>query len=84
MEYKVSFTFPSGRIEEIEDTFNTKEEAVDFGRKLYLEVKNNRTFRGSMTREADVITPKKRKPHFLVLEVKDSKSSVVFDSRKDK
>ena len=81
MEYKVSFTYPHGRIEEIEDTFATLDEAIKFGLNLRQEVKNNRLFRARG--EADVITPaKKKKPYFIVIGIDGKDKSVVYDSRK--
>ena len=74
--YKLTMTYPGGRVEEVQDTFQTLEKAVEFGRQLIVQAEANTEFRDS-----GVFFKKKTRPYFTVSEREGKESNIVFDSR---
>ena len=74
--YKVTMTYPGGRVEEVEDTFSTLEKAKDFGQQLILQAQAN-----SRQRDTGAFFKKKTKAFFVVYEKEGKESNLVFDSR---
>ena len=74
--YKLTMTYPGGRVEEVQDTFQTLEKAVEFGRQLIVQAEANTEFRDS-----GVFFKKKTRPYFTVSEREGRESNIVFDSR---
>ena len=74
--YKVTMTYPSGRVEEVEDTFSTLEKAKEFGQQLIVQAQANSKFRDN-----GLFFKKKTKPYFVVFEKEGKESNIVYDSR---
>ena len=74
--YRVIMTYPGGRVEEVEDTFSTLEDAKEYGRQLTLHAQANTNYRD----KGDFFI-KKTDPYFIVAKEENAESSIVFDSR---
>ena len=74
--YKVTMTYPGGRVEEVEDTFQTLEQAKEFGQQLIVQAEAN-----SELRDTGAFFRKKTKPYFVIHEKEGKESDLVFDSR---
>jgi len=74
--YRVIMTYPGGRVEEVEDTFSTLEDAKDYGRQLTLQAQANTNYRD----KGDFFV-KETNPYFIVTRKEGAESSIVFDSR---
>ena len=68
--YKVLMTYPNGRVEEVEETFYSVEEAKKYADQLVLQVGYNAKIKGE----------RKVKCRYSVIEKKDGESNIVFDS----
>ena len=79
--YKVVFVYPDGHIEEIEETFSTGTEALEYGNSLIAQVENTEgVFRGSDD-DDEFGFKEKIDPYYMILEVKGKKYRLVYDSR---
>ena len=74
--YKLTMTYPGGRVEEVQDTFATLEQAKEFGKQLIVQAEANTEFRDS-----GIFFKKKTKPYFTISEKEGRDSNIVFDSR---
>ena len=74
--YKVTMTYPGGRVEEVQDTFPTLEKAKEFGQQLIVQAQANSEFRDS-----GIFFKKKTRPYFTISEREGKESNIVFDSR---
>ena len=74
--YRVTMTYPGGRVEEIDDTFSTLEQAKDYGNQLTIQSKANTNYRD----KGDFFV-KKTDPYYIVTKKEDGESKIVFDSR---
>lgn len=77
--FKVEMNYPDSHVEELELSFETKEEAVKYGRNLLVQVANTESYHKPV--EDGFLGRKKIKPYFIVLDYA-KKKAVVFDSRK--
>lgn len=71
--YKVSVTYPNGRTEEIDDTFKTARDAVEFGETILAQIPFNSTFHDQAEEAFD--------PYFSVKRVDGKDRKLVYDSR---
>ena len=76
--YKVEVTYPTGRVEEIDEAFETLEKAIEYGQQLLVQVGNNARFKNDL--DEDGLPRKTVKPRFSVLEKENGQESIVFDS----
>ncbi len=71
--YKVIMNYPSGKVEEIEDSFPSLDAARNFGEQLKGQVLANSRF---IDDEEEL-----KEPYFIVVKREDGKNSIAFDSR---
>ena len=71
--YLVSVSYPDGHIEEIDDTFESLEQAKVFGENIMAQI--------AMT-EAHKKTGGKNKPFFMVLDKSKRPSEIVYTNKK--
>lgn len=79
--YKIVFVYPDGHLEDIEETFRTGAEALDYGQNLLGQVHNTE---GVLNRRAisDVFDEVKSiDPYFMIVKVNGKKYHLVYDSR---
>ena len=72
--YKLVFVYPDGHIEDIQETFKDVERAIDYGKKLAIQVVHTEKIRNGIFR-------RKPKSYFMVVEAQDSDYRMVYDSR---
>ena len=73
--YKVQMSYPSGRVEVIEQDFEKGSDALDYGNNMLVQIANTEQFHTGNDEDA------KKEPFFFIIEVKKGKQSVVYDSR---
>ena len=71
--YRLNVTYPDGHGEDIDDTFETFEQAQKFAENLLNQIEHTERYKAKG----------KKKATYMILE-DDGRSKVVFDSRKDK
>ena len=81
MLYRVEVTYPDQHTEEIQDRFESRDEAIRYGHTILAQIGDNEEFHG-----ADEVNEfgfhKKKKPFFVVFKMVEEKSVTVFDSRR--
>ncbi len=77
--YKVMVTYPSGKTEEVDDTFKTGQEALEFGKTILGQIPFNEGFHSSAVDEFG--DKEYIDPYFEIVKVTDGKGKIVFDSR---
>lgn len=73
--YKVVMVYPDGHIEEIEEAFKSGEDALEYGNRLLAEIPNMERYRSAFDEE-------KRDPYFMIVEVNNKKTKLVYESRR--
>lgn len=72
--YYVTFSYPDGHMEEIEQTFNTRGEAIEYGASLLNQVRaTEATKKQGLDSEIGLA-------YFLVYEVTDGQRRLIFNS----
>ena len=71
--YKVQMTYPSGRVEVIEEDFKTGKDALEYGNSMLAQIAQTEQFHGGFSDE-------KKEPQFYIIEIKGKKRKVVYDS----
>ena len=80
--YKVVFVYPDGHIEEIDDTFKSGRDALEYGNNLLAQVNSTeKTFNRSNTDSDDFFRKDPIKPYFMIVELGSKKYRLVYDSR---
>ena len=70
--YRLTMNYPSGKVEEIDELFDTMEETKNYGTQL----------KGQVVANSRYIDKKASKdPYFIIVKREDGQSSIVFDSR---
>ena len=78
--YKIEFYFPSGKVELLEESYESLEEAIEGGNRMIVQVNANEGF---YNYEDDSIgNSRKEKPHFFVLRIVGKDKEEVYDSTK--
>lgn len=75
MAFILSFSYPDGHVEEIDQSFTNLEAAIEYGNGLYSQVQATEDFK------KQGIFSKRGKSYFLVEEVTLDARKLVFDSR---
>ena len=80
--YIVQVTYPDGHSEQIEETFKSGREALEYGGGILSQIAATEQFHGrnAIDEFGDEV---KKEPYFIIIEVNGKKRSVVFDSRYD-
>ena len=78
--YYVIMTYPSGKVEELQEGFEQCEAAKAYGIQLLNQIPHNENYRSPSFLEEE----KQIKPFFVVVEKDDKESKIVYDSLKDK
>lgn len=73
--YRVIFVYPDGHIEDIDDTFKTGSEALEYGNQIMGQISSTEQYRSKYSED-------KKDPYFMIVEIKDKKRSLVYDNRK--
>ena len=77
--YKVLVTYPNGKTEEIEDSFKSGQEALEFGKTILGQIPYNAGYHDAAT---DVFGDKVfKQPYFMIEKVGGGKRKIVYDSR---
>ena len=77
--YILEIAYPDGHIEELEQNFNSKEEAKGYGENLVGQIAYTEDFKRN---DDDFGFSEKQKPYYLVTQVVDGQKTIVIDSRK--
>ena len=75
--YKVQISYPNGQVEEVEETFNALDLAIQYGNSLLIQVGPNENFHEGLDEEEEP-----QEAYFFVIEVDEEKKDIVYDSRK--
>ncbi|MCR4562876.1 MAG: hypothetical protein K5694_06730 [Bacilli bacterium] len=73
--YFLTFTYPDGHAEEIEEVFPTLKDAVSYGDSLLNQVRVTESMKKAGRNSGDA-----EEPSYIVKEVKDGKRSIVYRS----
>ena len=73
--YTLSFSYPDGHIEEIEEIFVSLQSAIDYGNGLLNQVKATEIYKKGSLRG-------RNKPYFTILEMSEEGTKVAFNSAK--
>ena len=73
--FKVQISYPSGKVEEIEEKFATCAQAKKYGEALLAQIPSNKGYRDFVEQEAMV------NPYFFVIEYSENEKKVVYESR---
>ena len=73
-KYKILFAYPNGRVEEIDQDFQTREAAIDYGKSMLAQIPSMEEYRSPLEEE-------KRKPGFSVIEKTAKESKIVYNSK---
>ena len=71
--FKLVFVYPNGRVEEIDEFFNTLEKAKEYGEGLLVQVMNTEQFHAG---RKDASTA-----YFMIIEVGDEGNRIVYNSK---
>lgn len=71
---KVVFVYPDGHIEDIQEVFNNVDDAKAYGDRMVGMVYQTEEFHGGFGF-------RKRKPYYMIVEIKEKERVMVFDSR---
>ena len=72
--YYVTFSYPDGHMEEIEQTFNTRGEAIEYGASLLNQVRATEATK-KQGLDSEIVLA-----YFLVYEVTDGQRRLIFNS----
>lgn len=80
--YKVMMSYPDGHVEEIAESFNDLDSAVEYGKSMLAQVRGTERFHLD---KGDVFGEKKakKKPSFEIVKKTGSMSTIVFSSKED-
>ena len=81
--FRVSISYPDGHVEELEDVFNTLEDAKRFGEGYLMQVKATEDLKGKEYDE-DGLEKKRYDAYFMVIESNESGRMIVFESKHKK
>ena len=73
--YILSFSYPDGHIEEIEELFVSLQSAIDYGNGLLNQVRATEIYKKGSVKG-------RNKPYFIVLEKSEEGTKVAFNSEK--
>lgn len=76
--YYVIMTYPSGKVEELQESFEQFADAKEYGLQLLNQVPHNENFRSPSFSEEE----RQVKPFFVIVEKSDKESRIVYDSLK--
>ena len=78
--YILSFTYPDGHVEELDERYETLDDAVEFGDNLFNQVMNTERFHRNENVD-DFGRPNEVEPYFIVIKIEDKSRKIVFSSR---
>ena len=76
MAFSLSFSYPDGHVEEIDQTFATLDSAIKYGESLFNQVRATELMKKQGVSSPDIGA------YFLIEEVTYDSRKLVFDSRK--
>lgn len=76
--YYVIMTYPSGKVEELQESFEQFADAKEYGLQLLNQVPHNENYRSPSFLEEE----RQVKPFFVIVEKSDKESRIVYDSLK--
>ena len=76
--YYVIMTYPSGKVEELQESFEQVADAKEYGLQLLNQVPHNENYRSPSFLEEE----RQVKPFFVIVEKSDKESRIVYDSLK--
>lgn len=76
--FYVIMTYPSGKVEELQESFKQFADAKEYGLQLLNQVPHNENYRSPSFLEEE----RQVKPFFVIVEKSDKESRIVYDSLK--
>ena len=74
--YRVTISYPDGHIEELEEVFNSLEEAKRFGDAYLAQVKATETHK-----KRSYLEDGPKDPYYMVMEHRDGSRKIIFESK---
>ncbi len=82
--YTVTMSYPDGHLEEIEEVFNSLEQAKEYGERMLNYVASTESIKrgGGLFDDDDFRSSRQQEPYFMVIRLEGKERKIVFESRR--